>query len=137
MQKILSPTSKLLPKACQEARYVRMLSIVRRVAVLFVVLLLCWSLIPGGFELAENVYHLAAHGDFAHQPARSGHLPFNPEHGCGGGFHLCSCCHFQPSLTAHAVALPSASLAGAPHSRDGFLHFACGFPASPEEPPRA
>lgn len=110
----------------------------RSVLTSLLVLLLAWSLVPGGTELAENVYHLAVHGDFAHSgPARQDHKPFGGEHGCGGGFHLCSCCHTQPTVSEEKPVLASARPSPEPLSPCVLLTVAQGFGSNPEQPPRA
>jgi hypothetical protein len=94
-------------------------------------------MLPGGVELAENVSHLVLHGDFAHDGTAPGHTPFNEEHGCGGGFHLCSCCHSQSpnSSAAFQVASPGFSFKAAPADRPSSA--GAGFPQSLKNPPRA
>ncbi|MCA9593937.1 MAG: hypothetical protein KC776_11520 [Myxococcales bacterium] len=47
-------------------------------------------------ESAENVVHLALHGDMAH--SADGHHQ-SAEHGCAGGVHVCPCCAHLPAAT--------------------------------------
>ena len=101
-------------------------------------MLLAWSLVPGGLELVEDGVHLALYGDFVHdQSAGGNHQPFQKEHGCGGGFHLCSCCLSQlaepaavrfSSLSMSLVTAPAVAV-------DAFCLL--GHPRTPEQPPRA
>ena len=74
------------------------MSKIRRVAVLqaVVVPLLLWTLLPGTWELAENVSHLIRDGHLAHTET-AGHPHSEPgaEHGCSGTLHFCSC-HVSP-----------------------------------------
>ena len=115
----------------------RMLRTVKRAVVLSFVLLLAWSLLPGSVELTENAWHLTVHGDLAHDQARQGHLPFNPEHGCGGGFHLCSCCHVQSSQYESAAFVDSSAHSGAAFGLARFSSLPQDFFPQLEEPPRA
>ncbi|HBL31600.1 MAG TPA: hypothetical protein DD490_32665 [Acidobacteria bacterium] len=98
---------------------------------------LAWAMLPGSTEFLENAYHLTVHGDFAHDQAQRGHTPFNPEHGCGGGFHLCSCCHVQPSLFESMVSDASGEAPGAAFLLVGSSHLLPGFFPRLENPPRA
>ena len=108
----------------------------KRAVTLFVVLLSVWLMLPGGMELAENAYHLAAHGDLAHN-RNAGHSPFDPEHGCGGGFHLCSCCHFQPSLSENLIEVASGDRLGEGFPPSTLSSRPQDFFSRLEEPPRA
>lgn len=113
-----------------------MLCCVRRLALTLFVLVLAWSMLPGGVELLENASHLVAHGDLAH-PSKSGHTPFNPEHGCGGGFHLCSCCHAQTSETLGDLTVDRPTDHPTVCSLSNRPSLGLGFPQAPTEPPRA
>lgn len=114
-----------------------MLRTVKRAATFSFVLLLAWSLLPGSVELTENAWHLTTHGDFAHDKGRQNHIPFNPEHGCGGGFHLCSCCHIQPSLYESAAVVDFSAHSGAAFALARFSSPPQDFFPQLEEPPRA
>jgi len=75
-----------------------------------VVLALAFSMTPGAFEVAENVVHVAAHGDVAH--ARSGgHSRRTPadEHGCSGAVHACGCCHSLQFVPTGSAPVESAA----------------------------
>lgn len=114
------------------------LGAMRSVWLALFVLLLAWALVPGGAELAENAYHLAVHGDFAHsEPLGQSHRPFGSEHGCGGGFHLCSCCHTQPTVSEEKQVLASSRLSTERLSTGALPSVARGFARGLEEPPRA
>lgn len=57
-------------------------------------LLLAWSLLPGGFELAEQTVHLVSKGHLAHSiPDDPDEPPVDAEHGCQGLMHVCHCYH--------------------------------------------
>jgi hypothetical protein len=102
------------------------------------VLISVWLLVPGAFELVEESVHLAMHGDLAHDPlAGKGHTPFGQEDGCGGGFHLCSCCHSQFSENPGQIKIVAVTGgAQAPDTLHSFL-LAWGFPSNPDQPPRS
>lgn len=71
-------------------------------------LLLVVLLIPGAFEVMENLWHLGATGHVAHAAdAGADHAPQGQEHGCSGTFHFCTCC---PTLT---FRVPMAATLGA------------------------
>lgn len=66
-------------------------------------LLLCWTFVPGAAELAEAVISFAvpgwaAHGDASEAPAAS------PEHHCQATVHVCGCHSTAPTLLAHRVS---------------------------------
>lgn len=74
------------------------MSKIRRATVLqaVVVPLLLWTLLPGTWELAENVVHLICDGHLAHAAgAEHSHSKPGDEHGCSGTLHFCSC-HVSP-----------------------------------------
>ncbi len=57
--------------------------------------------LPGVTEMVENVVHLASHGHPAHAAEQDGAAEAadhddehstDPEHGCVGDIHVCSCC---------------------------------------------
>jgi hypothetical protein len=100
--------------------------------------LLAWSLVPGGFEVVEDGVHLALYGDFVHdQSTGRNHQPFKAEHGCGGGFHLCSCCLGQlAEPAAERISFSSLSLVTSPPVMVEDYREP-GYPRNPEEPPRA
>lgn len=115
-------------------RYARRVS---RLVATSLVLFLAWSMLPGGAELVENASHLIMHGDLAHDQTNTGHGPFNLEHACSGGFHLCSCCHSQLSESTFRAPF------SAPQDGSGILTAGrlaspgLGFPQAHKEPPRA
>lgn len=91
---------------------------------------------PLAVELVENGLHLLAHGDTAHLSGSEGHEPLSEEHGCGGTFHLCSCCRSVSGDTPSLAALPSPAapvLAVMDAERPGMP---TGFSRSTRRPPR-
>jgi hypothetical protein len=107
-----------------------------RVYAVLLIGLLAMAVVPGFVEATENAVHLVLHGDLAHS-SRPGHLPFDQEHGCAPGCHLCSCCHSpllehygQPALFASRVPT---SLFRVP----GSLPTAPGYAQAPQQPPRS
>lgn len=100
-------------------------------------LLLACLLLPGGAELVENASHLVIHGDLAHDQAQTNHRPFNPEHGCGGGFHLCSCCHSQASSASAYPRVKKPTTFPVTGFGLRIASLSTGFPQASKEPPRA
>lgn len=61
-----------------------------------IVAILFWTLMPGTWEVLENVSHLAVKGHLAHADiAEHEHSEPGDEHGCSGTLHLCPC-HVSP-----------------------------------------
>jgi hypothetical protein len=85
------------------------MSRIRKAAVLqaVVVPLLLWTLLPGTWELAENVSHLILDGHLAHTatPGHPGSEP-GPEHGCSGTLHFCSCHASHYGLSPFRAPMP-------------------------------
>jgi hypothetical protein len=80
----------------------RAVSWVRRIAALVLLLVL----FPGAGEAIENAVHLVGFGHTAHAAGTSDqHEPSGSEHGCGGMFHLCSCCTQVSGVLAVAARL--------------------------------
>ena len=106
-----------------------------RYCAVLLIALFALAVVPGLAEASENVYHLVMHGDLAHS-SQPGHLPYNQEHGCGIGCHICSCCHspfFEKSAPVRLIA--PRFLAGTPPV-SGRTSIGSGFLTAPEEPPR-
>lgn len=107
-----------------------------RLSAVLLIGLLATAVVPGFVEATENAFHLVVHGDLAHS-SRPGHLPFDQEHGCSPGCHLCSCCH-SPLLehsgppALFALRIPT-SLSRVPFS----LPTARGYAQAPQQPPRS
>lgn len=82
----------------------------KRFGTIAVVVLLLGTMAPGAGELLENTVHLIQEGHVAHAaPDGDYHGTPNPEHGCTGAIHLCSCCisfSFLPSQVAAQVPDP-------------------------------
>lgn len=103
----------------------------------FAALLLFLVLFPGAGEAIENAVHLVGFGHTAHAAGTPDqHEPSGSEHGCGGMFHLCSCCMQVTGVLAVAARLGDgadcalASAATSPRPLDVDLQ-------SAERPPRA
>lgn len=63
-------------------------------------------LFPGTGEAIENAVHLVGFGHTAHATGTPDqHEPSGTEHGCGGTFHLCSCCVQVTGVLALATRL--------------------------------
>lgn len=111
----------------------RAVSWVRRISALVLLLVL----FPGAGEAIENAVHLVGFGHTAHAAGTSDqHEPSGSEHGCGGMFHLCTCC-----MQVSGVLAVTARLGG---GADCALAIAAACPRpldvdpqSTERPPRA
>ena len=106
----------------------------RYYAVLLIALL-ALAVMPGLVEAGENVYHLVIHGDLAHS-SEPGHTPFNQEHGCSTGCHLCSCCHSQILDYTAKVMISEPLIPASSSSGYGPAPVVSGFLSTPKEPPR-
>lgn len=79
-------------------------------------LVLALAMVPGAFELVENVLHVVSEGHLAHAVSHDDeHEPSGPEHGCSLVFHFCGC-HASlalwnapppPAIALHAAGDPS------------------------------
>lgn len=92
--------------------------------------------LPLVVELVENGFHLLAHGDTAHFSDSEGHQPLSQEHGCGGTFHLCSCCRSLSGDTPALAALPAPAAPVLSVMAAEPLANATGFARSYRRPPR-
>lgn len=101
-------------------------------------LLLVVLLIPGAFEVVENLWHLGFNGHVAHAvDAGANHAPEGREHGCSGTFHFCSCCQSLSSGVPIAVTLvdkPTRLWRARPAA---LASHESPFLALPEHPPRS
>lgn len=69
-------------------------------------LILVLALMPGAFELVENVAHLLGAGHLAHAAVEGAHHePTGPEHGCTPVFHVCGC-HASVAFLVASQRLP-------------------------------
>lgn len=100
-------------------------------------LFLVLALMPGTFEIMENIVHFVTEGHLAHLTADADHHdPSGSEHGCTPIFHACGC-HTSLSFLGEQT-LPSVIL-----SRTGFAgrfvsdFRAAGFRLAIERPPQA
>jgi hypothetical protein len=65
-----------------------------------VAVVLIYLMTPSAGEITENLVHLLTKGHTAHAVRDDAHQPTDPEHGCSGPFHVCTC----HSSTAFTVA---------------------------------
>lgn len=116
------------------------MSKIRRGAVLraVVVVLLLWTLLPGTWELAENVSHLIRDGHLAHAAATGhSHSEPGPEHGCSGTLHFCSC-HVSPhGLIAFRTTLAPVLRLALGEPPTPVSHVLPGYVHPPDRPPSA
>jgi len=102
------------------------------------VAILLWTLLPGTWELAENVGHFLSKGHLAHSgSAEHEHSEPGAEHGCSGTLHLCPC-HVSPlGLLAFRRPIPPAP-SGEPRDVVTLVpDLLPGYGHPPERPPSA
>lgn len=101
-------------------------------------LVLIVLLIPGAFEVMENLWHLGATGHVAHAAdAGADHAPEGQEHGCSGTFHFCTCCPTLSFRVPAVVNLSTASQPLRPTRRFVQPHYESPTLPLPDRPPRA
>jgi len=96
-----------------------------------------WVVFPGAVEATEDFAHLALNGHLAHavESADSHSVP-DPEHGCSGVLHLCSC-HLSVAGLMAVPAPTSVAPDQRPLYRGTAESSATGHQHSLERPPRA
>lgn len=64
--------------------------------------IMVYAMTPGMSEIVEDVFHLLAEGQAAHESADADHEPQGEEQGCSGTFHICQCHSSVTFLTGTA-----------------------------------
>lgn len=91
---------------------------------LLVALLVLLGLTPGGFELVENLEHIAHDGHFAHADdhvEEADHGDAGDEHGCTPMMHTCGCHTSANALLGGSLAellMPESQPEQSPLARD-------------------
>jgi hypothetical protein len=104
----------------------------------YVALFLVYLFFPGAHEATENLFHLVAHGDLAHQVQDADHHEPGAEHDCSGLFHSCLC-HASVLVTVREASVALAAQPprrGDPQGHDTD-RLAAGYPDRLYRPPIA
>lgn len=98
---------------------------------------LLWVLLPGTWELTENVVHLVQDGHLAHSESSAHpHGQPDPEHGCSGTLHFCSCHAPAPGIETARLPRRPLPLPELHLGRNEPPELQAGFPHSLDRPPR-